>query len=327
MRPFPFLHSLACLAVLACLLYVQAAPAGPERREITIAVGGQGLFYYLPLAIAQQRGYFRDAGLEVEIADFPGGSKSLQAVVGGSAQVAAGAFEHVLNMQARGQELRAVVLLARYPGMVLALPPARAEGYRSAADLKGLKFRVGGLAGMVLAKLGVVPQQLAAGDLYPALEKGVIDAAEFVGPLDDEKLGLHKVAKYYYYPGWWEGSATLSLFINQKAWATLPAQYQVALRTAAAEANQWLTIKYDTENPQALRRLVAGGAQLRAFPKDVTQASYKAAQQLYEELSEKSPAFKKIYAHWSKFRAEQVMWQQFCDLPFDNLMTQLIKSK
>ena len=198
---------------------------------------------------------------------------------------------------------------------------------KSAADLKGLKFRVGGLAGMVLAKLGVVPQQLAAGDLYPALEKGVIDAAEFVGPLDDEKLGLHKVAKYYYYPGWWVGSATLSLFINQKAWATLPAQYQVAMRTAAAEANQWLTIKYDTENPQALRRLVAGGAQLRAFPKDVTQASYKAAQQLYEELSEKSPAFKKIYAHWSKFRAEQVMWQQFCDLPFDNLMTQLIKSK
>ena len=127
--------------------------------------------------------------------------------------------------------------------------------------------------------------------------------------------------------GWWEGSATLSLFINQKAWASLPAQYQVALRTAAAEANQWLTIKYDTDNPQALRRLVAGGAQLRAFPKDVTQASYKAAQQLYEELSDKSPAFKKIYAHWSKFRAEQVMWQQFCDLPFDNLMTQLIKSK
>ena len=201
------------------------------------------------------------------------------------------------------------------------------QGNQGDAGAPGVGVPAGGSAGMVLAKLGVVPQQLAAGDLYPALEKGVIDAAEFVGPLDDEKLGLHKVAKYYYYPGWWEGSATLSLFINQKAWATLPAQYQVALRTAAAEANQWLTVKYDTDNPQALRRLVAGGAQLRAFPKDVTQASYKAAQQLYEELSEKSSAFKKIYAHWSKFRAEQIMWQQFCDLPFDNLMTQLIKSK
>jgi TRAP-type mannitol/chloroaromatic compound transport system substrate-binding protein len=198
---------------------------------------------------------------------------------------------------------------------------------KTVADLKGLKFRVGGLAGMVLAKLGVVPQQLAAGDLYPALEKGVIDAAEFVGPLDDEKLGLHKVAKYYYYPGWWEGSSTLGLFINLKAWAALPAQYQVALRTAAAEANQWLTIKYDNENPQALRRLVAQGTQLRAFPKEVTQASYKAAVQLFDELSDKSPAFKKIFAHWVKFRNEHVMWQQFCDLPFDNMMTQLIKTK
>ncbi|HEX5390925.1 MAG TPA: ABC transporter substrate-binding protein, partial [Burkholderiaceae bacterium] len=103
---------------------------------------------------------------------------------------------------------------------------------KSAADLKGLKFRVGGLAGMVLSKLGVVPQQLAAGDLYTALEKGVIDAAEFVGPLDDEKLGLHKTAKYYYYPGWWEGSATLSLFINRAAWAALPPMYQAAMRAA-----------------------------------------------------------------------------------------------
>jgi len=142
MRPFPFLRSLACLALLASLPCAPPARAEPDQREITVAVGGQGLFYYLPLAIAQQRGYFRDAGLDVEIADFPGGSKSLQAVVGGSAEVAAGAFEHVLNMQAKGQDLRAIVLLARYPGMVLVLPPARAEGFRSAADLKGLKVGV-----------------------------------------------------------------------------------------------------------------------------------------------------------------------------------------
>lgn len=196
---------------------------------------------------------------------------------------------------------------------------------KSAADLQGLKFRVGGLAGMVLSKLGVVTQQIAAGDIYPALEKGVIDAAEFVGPLDDEKLGLSKVAKYYYYPGWWEGSATLSLFVNQKAWAALPAPYQAALKVSAAEANQWLTAKYDAENPQALRRLVGAGAQLRAFPKDVTQASFKAATELYEELSAKSPAFQKIFAEWSKFRSEQIVWQQFCDLPFDNLMASLVR--
>ena len=194
---------------------------------------------------------------------------------------------------------------------------------KGVSDLKGLKFRVGGLAGMVLSKVGVVAQQLPAGDLYPALEKGVIDAAEFVGPTDDEKLGLHKVAKYYYYPGWWEGAAHLSLFVNKKAWAALPPLYQQAMRTAAMEAVTWSTAKYDVTNPQALRRLVAGGAVLRAFPKSVTQASYKAANELYTEMADKSPHFKRIYAEWLKFRNEQVMWQQFCELPFDSLMTQL----
>lgn len=191
---------------------------------------------------------------------------------------------------------------------------------KTVEDLKGLKFRVGGLAGMVLSKLGVVPQQLAAGDLYPALEKGVLDAAEFVGPADDEHLGLHKVAKFYYYPGWWEGAATLSLFINPKAMAALPADYAAALRVAAAEANQWSTAKYDVTNPQALRRLVAGGAQLRRFPTPVLNMCSKAATELYAELSDKSPAFKKIYTPWSKFRDEQVMWSQFCEIPFDNYM-------
>jgi TRAP-type mannitol/chloroaromatic compound transport system substrate-binding protein len=198
---------------------------------------------------------------------------------------------------------------------------------KTVEDFKGLKFRVGGLAGMALAKLGVVAQQLAAGDLYVALEKGTLDAAEFVGPYDDEKLGLHKVAKYYYYPGWWEGSATLGLFINPKAWAALPAHYQVALRTAAAEANQWCTAKYDVENPRALGRLVAGGAVLRAFPRPVLDASYKATEALYAELSEKSPAFKKIFDHWIRFRNEQVLWQQFCEGPFDSYMAAASRRK
>ncbi len=194
-------------------------------------------------------------------------------------------------------------------------------------DLKGLKFRVGGLAGMVLSKLGVIAVQLPAGDLYPAIEKGVIDAVEFVGPLDDEKLGLYKVAKYYYYPGWWEGSATLGLFLNRKAFAALPAAYQVALRTACAEANQWLTVRYDNENPKALKRLVASGTQLRSFPRDVTQAAFRAANALYAELSEQSPAFRKIYEPWSRFRTEQFIWAQFCDLPFDNLMSSLLRQR
>jgi TRAP-type mannitol/chloroaromatic compound transport system substrate-binding protein len=198
---------------------------------------------------------------------------------------------------------------------------------KSVEDLKGLKFRVGGLAGMVLSKLGVVPQQIAPGDLYTALEKGVLDAAEFVGPVDDERLGLHKVARYYYYPGWWEGAAHLSLFINKKAWSALPATYQTALRSAAYEATAWSLAKYDTANPAALRRLVAGGALLRSFPKSVSEACFKAANELYSELSDKSPAFKTIYADWVKFRDEQVVWQRFCEMPFDTLMSSLTRSK
>lgn len=198
---------------------------------------------------------------------------------------------------------------------------------KSVSDLKGLKFRVGGLAGMVLSSLGVVPQQVPPGDLYAALEKGVIDAAEFVGPVDDEKLGLQKVAKYYYYPGWWEGCAHLSLFINKKAWNALPPLYQAALRSASFEATAWCLAKYDAANPAALRRLVAGGAQLRPFPKSVTEACYKSANALYADMAEKSPAFKKIYADWLKFRDEQVLWQRFCEIPFDSLMTTLSQTK
>jgi len=197
---------------------------------------------------------------------------------------------------------------------------------KSVADFKGLKFRVGGLAGKVLTKLGVVPQQLAPGDLYAALEKGVIDAAEFVGPADDEHLSLHKVAKYYYYPGWWEGSATLSLFINQKAFDALPKDYKAALRVASAEANQWSTAKYDVANPAALRRLISGGAQLRKFSPDLLNACYKAANEFYTELNDTHPTFKKIYTPWAKFRDEHVLWSQFCEMPFDSFMSSIRKT-
>ena len=191
---------------------------------------------------------------------------------------------------------------------------------KTLADLKGLKMRIGGLGGMVLSKLGLVPQQIAGGDLFPALEKGVIDAAEWVAPYDDERLGLHKVAKYYYYPGWWEGSATLTLFVGLKAYEALPKEYQAALQAACAEANQWMTAKYDVGNPPALKRLVSGGAQLRQFPKPVMEASFKAANEVYVELAGKSPEFKKIYDSWVKFRDEQILWFRVCENGFDNFM-------
>src|SRR5438552_6038791 len=143
-------------------------------------------------------------------------------------------------------------------------------------DLKGIKFRIGsGTAGAILAKLGVVPQTIPGGDIYPALEKGTIDAGEWVGPFDDEKLGFYKVAKFYYTPGWWEGQSMLSAYVNLGEWEKLPKTYQAMLSAACAEANSWMLAKYDAENVAALRRLIANGAQLRSFSKEILDACYK----------------------------------------------------
>jgi TRAP-type mannitol/chloroaromatic compound transport system substrate-binding protein len=191
---------------------------------------------------------------------------------------------------------------------------------KSTADLKGLKMRIPGLAGQILARLGVVPQQIGGADIYPALEKGTIDAAEWVGPYDDEKLGLNKVAKYYYYPGWWEGSAQLSVYVNSKQWQSLPKSYQDALETACAEANIHMVAKYDAKNTEALRRLVAAGAQLRAFPRPVMDACLKVAYELYDELSAKFPEFKKIYGPWRRFRDDQYLWFRVAENTFDNFV-------
>jgi len=191
---------------------------------------------------------------------------------------------------------------------------------RSVADLKGLKMRIGGLAGQVLAKLGVVAQQIAGGEIYQALERGTIDAAEWVGPYDDEKLGFHKVAKYYYYPGWWEGGPQLSVIVNLRKWAELPKSYQSAFESACAEANIHMLARYDAKNPEALRRLVAGGAQLRAFPRPVMEAAQKAAFELYDELAAKSKHFARIYESWLKFRADQFLWFRVAESGYDNFV-------
>ena len=187
-------------------------------------------------------------------------------------------------------------------------------------DLKGLKFRIGGLGGQVLAKLGIVPQQIAPGDVYPALEKGTIDAAEFVGPYDDEKLGLHKVAKYYYAPGWWEGGAMLHLVVNGGKWGELPKHYQALVFHACEAANNWMLAKYDAVNAAALRRLIGGGAELKHFPPAIMEASLKAANELYAELAGKSPDFKRALDSMTAFRAEQLPWWQLNEFAYDAFM-------
>ena len=191
---------------------------------------------------------------------------------------------------------------------------------RTPADLQGLKMRIGGFAGQVLSKLGAVPQQIAGGDIYPALEKGTIDAAEWVGPFDDEKLGFNKVAQYYYYPGWWEGGAMLHFFLNDKKWAELPRNYQAIVRSAAALANVDMQSKYDARNPEALRRLVGAGAQLRPFPQEVLEACLKSANELYTETADKNADFRKLYEATRVFRNDQYLWFQVAEYTFDNFM-------
>jgi TRAP-type mannitol/chloroaromatic compound transport system substrate-binding protein len=191
---------------------------------------------------------------------------------------------------------------------------------KSVADLKGLKMRIAGMAGQVLTKLGVVPQQIPGGEIYQALERGTIDAAEWVGPYDDEKLGFNKVARYYYYPGWWEGSAQLSIYVNLKQWEALPRAYQEALEVACAEANIHMVAKYDARNTEALRKLVGAGTQLRAFPRPVMEACLKAAQELYDELADKNAEFRRVYLAWKKFRDDQFLWFRVAENSYDNFM-------
>lgn len=189
---------------------------------------------------------------------------------------------------------------------------------KSVDDLEGLKFRVAGLGGTVMSRLGVVPQQIGAPDIYPSLEKGTIDAAEWVGPYDDERLGLNKVAQFYYYPGWWEGGSMLHTLVNEAKWNDLPKQYQAALMAACGEVNTWMPAKYDTENPQAVRRMVAGGTKLRPWPRSVLEAAEKATYEVYDELSAKSAHWKRIYPEWKKFRDEQFLWFRVAELSYDS---------
>ncbi|AKH21173.1 TRAP transporter substrate-binding protein [Sedimenticola thiotaurini] len=175
-------------------------------------------------------------------------------------------------------------------------------------DLKGLKMRIPGLGGKVMSRLGVTVQVMAGAEIYPALERGVIDATEWVGPYDDEKAGFYKVAPYYYYPGWWEPAPTLSLYINQKAWDSLPKEYQEIVASAAAESNLNMMSEYDTHNSAALKRLVEKGTKIREYSTEILEAARKESLALYDELSAENARFKKIYADWRAFKTDSDTW-------------------
>jgi TRAP-type mannitol/chloroaromatic compound transport system substrate-binding protein len=190
----------------------------------------------------------------------------------------------------------------------------------SVDDLKGLKMRIGGFPGRVIQKLGAVPQQIAAGDIYPALEKGTIDAAEWVGPYDDEKLGFYKVAPHYYYPGWWEGGSMLFTFVNLDKWNALPKNYQAILEQAGHFANTWMIAKYDEVNPAALRRLLANGVKLHGFSPAIMEACFKAAKELHSEIAAMNESFKKVYDAMTKYTNNGYQWFQVAELSYDSFM-------
>jgi TRAP-type mannitol/chloroaromatic compound transport system substrate-binding protein len=194
------------------------------------------------------------------------------------------------------------------------------------ADLKGLKMRIAGLGGVVMARLGAVPQQIGGADIYPALEKGTIDAAEWVGPYDDEKLGFHKVAPHYYYPGWWEGGPQLDLIVNLQAWQALPKEYQAALVAASTEAHAHMIAKYDAVNTQAMKRLIADGVKLHPYPAEVLRAAYLAATQYYEDTAKVNPRFKRAYESMRAFRNEIVPWHSLADGRFDAFMAATMRA-
>jgi TRAP-type mannitol/chloroaromatic compound transport system substrate-binding protein len=193
---------------------------------------------------------------------------------------------------------------------------------KSLADIKGLKMRIGGFAGKVLERLGGVPQNIPGGEIYQSLEKGTIDAAEWVGPYDDQKLGFNKVAPFYYYPGWWEGGPQIDVFINQKAYDSLSAEYKAIVESAAAYAHTDMQAKYDAKNPGALKQLVASGSKLHRFPKDILDAAFKESMALYSDLSGKNPQWKKVYEDFATFRRDQNLWFRFAEAGFDDYMQQ-----
>ncbi len=190
------------------------------------------------------------------------------------------------------------------------------EDLGSLEDLRGLRMRIPGLGGDVMKELGVTVQVLAGGEIYQALELGTIDATEWVGPYDDEKLGFHKVARYYFYPGWWEPGPSLSFFVNREAWDRLPPSYQAIFRAASQEAAATMTNRYDAKNPPALERLLAAGVELRRFPDDVMQAAREASRQILEDNAAADAGYAKIYRAWETKRAAYFRWFGAAELAY-----------
>ena len=185
-------------------------------------------------------------------------------------------------------------------------------------SLQGLKMRIPGLGGEVMSQLGVNVQVLPGGEVFLALDRGAIDAAEWTGPYDDEKLGFSKAARFYYYPGWWEPGPTLSALVNQKAWNKLPKEYQEIFRTACYQANLTMLNRYDKLNGSALKRLLKKGTELVPYDKSILSAAKEASNQIYADISNQELEFRNLYTQWKLFQAEVSSWNKINEYSFLN---------
>lgn len=198
------------------------------------------------------------------------------------------------------------------------------EEINSLAELRGKKVRVGGFAGKIAKKLGFEPIRMIGDDIFEALKSGKLDAAEWVGPYDDEKLLLYKVAKNYYYPGWWETGPLTHIFINKASWETLPKAYRAIVIAAGSLANTTMLARYDAKNPAALKRLLRKGVQLKPFSREIMEAAFAHAEDIYAETAAANSNFKRVFDNWKQFRADQYLWSQVAELGIDVFQAEMI---
>lgn len=175
-------------------------------------------------------------------------------------------------------------------------------------SLNGLKVRIPGLGGKVMSEMGAIIQVLPGGEIIPALERGAIDGAEWVGPYDDERFGFHKVAKHYHYPGWWEPGPSLAFYVNKEAYEALPPIYKAIVEVSARDADMALLNRYDAKNPPALQRIIAAGVSVTPFPDDVIREARKISASILDDMAQENASFAKLHASWKKFKVESSAW-------------------
>ena len=188
-------------------------------------------------------------------------------------------------------------------------------------DLKGLKMRIPGLGGKVLAKAGGTPVLVSGGEIYTNLERGVIDAAEWIGPYHDYKMGFHQVAKHYYYPGWHEPGPVLEMIFNKTKFQALPEDIQEILRTACHRLNRWMSAEFDAKNGEYITKLInEENVQVKMFPKEVLSRLKSATKEAIEDLTSSDPVSKKVYESFSKFKTNVSQWTDISEKVFYETM-------